>query len=109
MLSTELKFGEVRKLADQVSANAEKVNVKSLFETSNGGVALLAFKAGQALSEHMATAEVMVNVLEGRIDFTMLGTSHTINAGEFLLMGAEVLHSVRAIEDSKVMLLKVKP
>lgn len=105
---TDFRFGEVYTLADQVEKTNEKVKFINILETSNGGVSLLAFEAGQYLDEHVAPAEVMVNVLEGEIEFDMAGIVHAIKAGEFLLMGQDVLHKVRAIRDSKVLLIKVK-
>lgn len=109
MLQTEYKFGEVNTLAGQIVPSDEKVNFKKIFDSPNGGISLLAFKAGQKLDRHIATAEVMVCVLEGEIEFTMIDVPHVIKSGEFLLMGADVPHSVVAATDSKVMLIKVKP
>ena len=109
MLETNYHFGEVNSLADQIETNADRVQFKNVFSNNNGGVVLVGFKAGQALETHIAPAEVMVNVLEGEIEFTMNGKSNTLRAGEFLLMGADVPHSVKAIADSKMMLVKVKP
>lgn len=109
MLHTDYKFGEIKSIADQIEVSAEKVQFKHVFNNDNGGVVLVAFKAGQKLDTHTAPAELMVNVLEGEIEFTMLDKPHTIKAGEFLLMGADVAHSVVAKADSKMMLVKVKP
>lgn len=109
MLNTEYKFGEVHKLAEQIEAGEDRVNFKRIFENANGGVVLLAFKAGQKLDEHIAPSEVMVCVAEGEVEFTMIDKPHTIKAGEFMLMGADVPHSVVATVDSKVMLVKVRP
>ena len=108
MIQTEYKFGEVHALADQVATDADKVRFKNIFDTSNGGVALVAFRAGQRLDTHTAPAEVMVTVLEGEIEFTMIDRPHSLKAGEFLLMGAGVPHSVVARSDSKIMLTKSK-
>lgn len=108
MLDTEYKFGEVHSLAAQVEQGDARVQFKRIFENANGGVSLLAFKAGQKLDEHLAPAEVMVCVLEGEIAFTMIDRTHAIKAGEFMLMGAGVPHRVEAAADSKVMLVKVK-
>lgn len=109
MLDTEYKFGEVKQLASQVTPAADHVQFQKIFDNENGGVSLLAFNAGQKLDEHLAPAEVMVCVLEGEIIFNMSGNSHSIRAGEFLLMGAGVPHSVSATKDSKLMLIKIKP
>lgn len=109
MLNTDYKFGEVHELAAQIEAGDDKVHFKQIFSNDNGGVVLVAFKAGQKLETHVAPAELMVTVLEGEIDFKMLDKVNTLKAGEFLLMGAEVPHSVVAKTDSKIMLFKVKP
>lgn len=109
MLNTEYKFGEVRDLASQINAADSKVQFHGIFSNDNGGAVLLAFKGGQKLDTHVAPAEVMVLVIEGEVEFTMLEEKHIIKAGEFMLMGAGVPHSVLASKDSKVMLIKIKP
>ncbi|MDE6511590.1 MAG: cupin domain-containing protein [Muribaculaceae bacterium] len=108
MIETEYKFGEVHSLADQIQPAEDHPQFHRIFENANGGAVLIALKAGQALSEHVAPAELMVNVIEGSIEFTMANKPHTINAGEFMLVGEGVPHSVVAKTDSKVMLVKVK-
>lgn len=108
MLQTEYKFGKVYTLADQVETAADKVQFKGIFGNDNGGVALLGFKAGQVLDTHLAPAELMVTVLEGEINFTMLDHTERIAAGQYMLVGQGVAHSVAALTDAKIMLTKVK-
>ena len=108
MLETKYKFGEVHELASQIEVGEDRVHVCPIFNNANGGVALIAFKAGQKLDKHLAPAELMVNVLEGEIEFTMIETPHTIRAGEFILVGEGVPHSVVANTDAKMMLVKIK-
>lgn len=106
---TEFRYGEAHGLLDQVEKGHDKVHFKNIFETENGGVSLIAFEAGQKLDTHLAPCEVMVTVMEGEIEFTFDGRPLTLNAGQFLLMGADVPHSVLAKTDAKLMLVKVKP
>lgn len=108
-METEFKFGEVHNLSSQIESGESRVQFKNIFGNENGGISLLAFRAGQKLDTHTAPAEVMVCVIEGEIEFTMLDTPHKIKAGEFMLMGANVAHSVAALTDAKVALFKVKP
>lgn len=108
MLETDFKFGEVHKLAEQIEAGNDHVHFKHIVSNSNGGVSLLAFKAGQKLDQHNAPAELMVTVLEGEIEFTLTDKPHILRAGEFMLVGEGVPHSVAANADSKVMLTKIK-
>ena len=108
MLTSIYKFGEVHKLADQIENGSDNVHFKSIFDNNNGGVSLVAFKEGQELTTHLAPAEIMVYVLEGEIEFTMIDKPHNLNAGEFMLVGEGVPHSVKANADSKLMIVKVK-
>lgn len=109
MIKTEYKFGEPIDLESTYTYSDEKVGFSNLFGNENGGVAVLAFKAGQQLAEHLAPAEVMVMVMDGDITFTMNGMTNQLRRNEFLLMGCGVPHSVKANADSKVMLIKIKP
>lgn len=109
MLTTTQKFIEVKTLADQIAPAAEKVTFRNIFETSNGGVSLIAFKEGQALATHLAPAEVMVYVVDGEIEFVVEDEPRYMHTGEYLLIGKDVSHSVKAHTDAKVMLVKVQP
>ena len=109
MLETDYKFGEVHDLASQIENGEDRVHFKSILSNENGGVALVAFKAGQKLDTHVAPAELMVTVLEGGIVFTVVDRPLTLSAGQFMLVGAGVAHSVEAKADSKLMLTKIKP
>ena len=108
-MKSNYKFGSVTQLLEQIEADPVSVKFHSIFETGNGGVVLLAFKKGQKLETHLAPAELMVNVLEGEVEFTMLDKTSNIKRGEFMLVGADVPHSVEALTDAKVMLVKIKP
>lgn len=109
MLETDYKFNEVHHLTSQVEADSDRVHVKQIFSNDNGGVAVVAFKAGQKLDTHTAPAEVMVCVADGEVEFTVADRRLDLSHGDFFLMGANVPHSVVAKTDSKVMLIKVKP
>lgn len=107
-MKTNFKFGEVEKLNSAIHYNSDKPEFKQVFETTKGGIALVALKSGQKLDTHTTPFEVMVTVCEGEVEFTMLDKSNIIKAGEFILMGANVAHSVVANVDSKILLIKIK-
>lgn len=105
---TEFRFGEVHNLLDQVEKGNDKVHFRNIFETDNGGVSLVAFEAGQKLDTHLAPFEVMVIVEEGEIVFTIDGKPNNLKAGQFILLGQDVPHSVSATTDAKLLLVKAK-
>lgn len=108
MITTDYKFAEVHNLASQIEPGDDKVHFRAIYGNEHGGASLLAFKGGQALAKHMAPAEVMVNVIEGEVVFHLAVGDRTLRAGDFMLVGEGVEHSVTATVDSKVMLVKVK-
>lgn len=108
MLKTCYKFGEAFSLASQIEKRESGVEFKDIMNNGNGGISLLAFSAGMDLARHLAPAEVMVYVLEGDVDFIMLERSLHLHKGDFFLMGDGVPHSVHAVTDAKVMLVKIK-
>lgn len=107
-MKTNYKFGEVIKHSNVIDYLPEKINSKIIFETVNGGIIFLAIKKGQKLDPHTTPFEVMVNVCEGEIEFTMIDKPHKMAEGDFILMGANVMHSVVAKKDSKLMLVKIR-
>lgn len=108
MLETDYKFGEAFTVADQVVNSDEHVEFREILKNDNGGVSLLSFSAGQELATHLAPAELMVYVLDGEIVFTVIDKPVHIHCGEALLVGDGVPHSVHAVTDAKVMLVKIK-
>lgn len=107
MINTSFKFGKVFDLDEAVKFDDQKVAFMNVFENNHGSVSLLAFKAGQKTDDHMAPAEVMLCVLSGEIQFNMAGESHSMKAGECILMGNGVSHNIHAVDDSKLVLVKI--
>lgn len=108
MTKTDFRFAEVHGLLDQVEKGNDKVHFKNIFQTENGGVSLVAFEAGQKLDTHLAPTEIMVTVCEGEIEFTVDGKPNDVKAGQFILLGADVPHSVFARTDAKLMIIKIR-
>ena len=81
---------------------------RTILEKPTGTVTVFAFDKGQALSEHTAPFHAMVQVLDGRGEFTVDGTLHQLGTGEMLIMPASRPHSVSAIERFKMMLTMIR-
>lgn len=72
------------------------------------GITLFAFDANEEISAHTSTGDAMVLVLEisaGNIS----GQSHTVQAGEVIIMPAGQPHSVHAQRRFKMLLTVVFP
>lgn len=86
----------------------ETIVSKVLMKASGGTVTLFAFAAEQALSEHTAPFDAMVQCLEGEAMVTLAGKPHPLAAGESIIMPANIPHSVTAGTDFKMLLTMIK-
>tara|TARA_B100000609_G_scaffold166099_1_gene139006 strand:+ start:540 stop:908 length:369 start_codon:yes stop_codon:yes gene_type:complete len=81
---------------------------RTLMEESGGTVTAFAFDEGQCLSEHSAPYDAMVQVLDGKAEFVVDGVAHQLEAGQVLIMPANIPHAVRSITRFKMLLTMIK-
>lgn len=81
---------------------------KTLIKKDTGNITLFAFDAGQGLSEHTAPFDAVVYILDGRAEITIGKKTSTGNAGELLIMPANVPHALHAKEKFKMLLVMIR-
>jgi quercetin dioxygenase-like cupin family protein len=87
---------EVHELADLVTHNEDSIVSRALLNTGAGSMTLFAFAEGQQLSEHTAPFDAFVQVIEGTAEIVIDKVAHTVEAGQVILMPANVPHAVNA-------------
>jgi quercetin dioxygenase-like cupin family protein len=65
---------------------------------------VFAMDAGQEMSEHRAPFLAVVQMIDGRIDFTVDAVTHTLEAGDWLSMPPDKPHALLAHTPSRFML-----
>jgi quercetin dioxygenase-like cupin family protein len=103
-----LSPAEVVTLDDMVQYQDSSIVSRTIVSKTAGTVTLFAFDKGQALSEHSAPFDALVNVLDGAADITISGRSYRVAKGQALLMPANEPHSVGAGGRFKMMLVMIK-
>jgi len=81
---------------------------RTLLSNDAGTLTLFAFDADQALSEHSAPFDALVQVLDGQAELTIGGKVVTAGQGDLVLMPANVPHAVRASQPFKMLLTMLK-
>lgn len=81
---------------------------KELIHSNAGSVTLFSFDAGQGLSEHSAPFDALIQVIEGKMELTVEGTKHVINAGESFIIPIGAHHSVNAAERFKMIITMIR-
>lgn len=95
------------KLTDQIDYIAGQRNAKVIVSDNNGMAVLMAFDKGIVLGTHTTHAHVLVQILEGKCDFTVKGNVQHMSAGDYLLMEPDTEHSLAAPEQFKVLVTKI--
>ena len=81
---------------------------KTILKKESGNVSLFAFEKGEALSEHSAPFDAMVQIIDGIGEIVIDGVAHSLSAGESIIMPANVPHAVNAKERFKMLLTMIK-
>jgi quercetin dioxygenase-like cupin family protein len=81
---------------------------RTLQERNTGTLTLFAFDRDQGLSEHTAPFDAMVLVIEGRAELIIDGRTMEAEAGQLVVMPADLPHAVRAPERFKMLLFMIR-
>ena len=81
---------------------------KTLIKKDIGTITLFAFDQGQGLSEHTAPFDAVVYILDGEAEITIGGQPQIVNAGEMLIMPANISHALRATKRFKMLLVMIR-
>jgi len=96
---------------DQVNYQEDSVVSREIIRNDAGTITLFAFDEGQGLSEHTASFDALVYILDGEAEIAISGKPFHLKKDEGIIMPAGRPHSVKAIKKFKMMLtmLKMKP
>ncbi len=95
-------------LASLVAYQPGGVVSRTLVKKGGGTITVFAFDQGQALSEHTAPFDALVQVLDGEVELVIGGQKVPTKAGQAALMPAHIPHAVNATTRFKMLLTMVK-
>jgi quercetin dioxygenase-like cupin family protein len=98
----------VQKLNDLVEYQEGTIVSRTIINKDNGSVTIFAFDKDQALSEHVAPFEALLQVLDGEVEVKISGKKHHLKTGELIIMPANEPHAVKAINQFKMLLYMIK-
>jgi quercetin dioxygenase-like cupin family protein len=97
-----------KKLVDLVNYQEGTVVSRTVIKKKTGTVTLFAFDKGEGLSEHTAPFDALVCILDGKAEITISGESVTVESGEMIVMPANKIHALKALERFKMLLVMIK-
>ncbi|QXE89591.1 cupin domain-containing protein [Geomonas subterranea] len=101
-------LGEALNLVNLAGYQDGAVVSRTVIDKPVGTITAFAFDAGEGLSEHTAPYDAFVQVLDGEAEINIEGTTHTVSAGEIIIMPANKPHSLRAVKRFKMLLVMIR-
>lgn len=81
---------------------------KQITKSPAGNVTLFSFDEGQGLTEHTASYDAMVQILDGEAEILIDETPHLVKKGECIIMPAGIPHALHAVRAFKMLLTMIK-
>ncbi len=103
-----ISLAQVLNLKDAIEYSKDAIVSKTILDKKTGTLTLFAFAAGQALSEHTAPFDALIQVLDGQAQIKIGGKAHKVSAGEIVLMPANIPHAVKAVRKFKMLLTMIR-
>ena len=107
-MNTDFDVAKTANMTALVDYAPDAIVSKTLIKKDTGTVTLFAFDKGQGLSEHTAPFNAMVNVIDGEGIVIIDKVEHKVKSGEFIIMPANITHSLDAREQFKMILTMIK-
>lgn len=107
-LAKSFEHSSVFTYNDSVDYQKNAVVSKTIIKKSSGTVTLFAFDAGQGLSEHTASFDALIQVIDGIAEISIKDKMHRVAAGESIILPANVPHAVNAPQAFKMVLIMIK-
>jgi quercetin dioxygenase-like cupin family protein len=108
MAITHAKPGEVVD-ARPLGAALTSAQTKTLVRAEQVEVIRLIVPAGKEIAEHKAKGEIIVQCLEGRVEFTAFGKTQDLEGGKLLYLPTGEPHTVKGIENASLLLTILLP
>ncbi len=108
MENNEFEKGVRFSYAESISYADKAVVSKHIIKKESGNISIFAFDRGEGLSEHTAPFDAVVFVVDGKADIIINGVSNILEAGETIIMPANIPHALKAVERFKMVLTMIK-
>jgi quercetin dioxygenase-like cupin family protein len=108
MQSNEFEKAKVFSFSDSVEYASGGILSKTVLKKETGNISLFSFAQGEALSEHTAPFDAMIQVVDGKAEVIIGGKSFILESGQTIIMPANIPHAVKAVEKFKMVLTMIK-
>ena len=104
----EFEKARIFSFSDSVEYASGGILSKTVLKKETGNISLFSFSKGEALSEHTAPFDALVQIVDGKGEIIIGGKSFIVDAGQCIIMPAGIPHAVNAVEKFKMVLTMIR-
>ena len=108
MQSNEFEKAKIFRFSDEVEYASGGILSKTVLKKETGNISLFSFAKGEALSEHTAPFDAMIQVVDGKGEIIIGGKPFILEEGQSIIMPADIPHAVKAVEKFKMVLTMIR-
>jgi quercetin dioxygenase-like cupin family protein len=108
MDTNQFERSKIFSFNDSVDYSEGGIVSKTVLKKQTGNISLFSFAKGEALSEHTAPFDAMIQVVDGKGEVIIGGKSFILETGQCIIMPANIAHAVNAVEKFKMVLTMIK-
>ncbi len=101
-------LGQVVAINNLLDYQQGAVVSRTIIKKTKSTVTIFAFDNGEGLSEHTASFDALVQIIEGEAEVIIEGKGRSIKEGELIIMPAHKPHAIKAKSRFKMLLIMIK-
>lgn len=95
---------QISSLYDQIEYDDHKPALKVMIDNGHTKEIRIVFKKNHEMKEHTTKFPIVIEVVEGQIDFGVYGQRQLLHKGALLALEGNIPHDLKAVENSIVRL-----
>lgn len=107
-MNIEFSRSKIFTFNDIIDYQTNSIVSKQLIKCPAGNVTVFAFDKGESLSTHSAPFDALVQVVDGKAEIVIDEKPFHLEAGQSIIMPANIPHAVKASEKFKMVLTMIK-
>lgn len=108
MQSNEFEKGKAFSFNDSIEYSEGGIVSKTVLKKESGNISIFSFDKGEALSEHTAPFDAVIEVVDGKGEIIIGGRSNILETGQTIIIPANITHAVNAMEKFKMVLIMIR-
>jgi quercetin dioxygenase-like cupin family protein len=108
MDTTEIEKAKALIIVEIIEYIPNSVVIKTIMKKTTGNVSVVSFDTGEAMAEKKVPYDTFVQIIDGKAEVVIDGTSHVLNTGQAIIIPANTSNTVKANERFKMISTIIK-